>query len=199
MRTTKAWVAGRRVLSIAVALACAAAVLTVAPSAALSSPSDDPAVEEAAEELRGARAGQEAAEAALDAAAGAYELARAHDVRLREGLRDADARLGSAQSGVDDAEGLFAHRVAQAYKHPGGGFAFAQVLVLGGDAPTALHRLAVLERAAANGALRVDHADRAAELTVDGVTQERIVAAGTAAATRQLQRRAAELEADLAA
>src|SRR5690606_7589425 len=111
----------------------------------------------------------------LDAAAEAYERANAHHLRLVDELQTADQTVADARRDVADAEDVLTKRVVGAYKRPTATAALAEAVLTAPDAATALHRAALVEKAAVAGVDLLDDVRHAAELTVDGVRQHSVV------------------------
>lgn len=187
----------RRLLAAVIAVACAGALLSAAPRASAAGLQQEPGVAQERERLRAAEQRRDAADVDLDAAAAAYEHAQAHQLRLRDELRGADATLQDARGHVATAEQDVRQRVAAVYKHPEVGLLLSQSVLLSADAPAALHRAALMRRVVAGSVVAVDDAEDAGALVVDRVTQQRVVAAGSSTAAAALRLRAAELTAQL--
>ena len=169
--------------------------LAAGPDAAAPDP-----VGQAEDRLRAARAYSEDVTARIDAAAALYERANAAAVRLELESADDEAELAVAGAAVASARDDLRARVSDAYKHPFGDSpaAVSGALLQAPDAATALHRAAMLRQVAASAAASVERAERHEALTVHEVTAERVIAAGTAGALRDLRRTSRQLRAELA-
>ena len=176
-------------------LACVGGPLLPGP---LAGAATDPQVKQAGDELEAARtrAGRLAVD--LDTAAGEYEYARAHVERLHNELDDAAATVARARAGVGLATDALNGRLTAAYMHPGSEVAMADAILLAPDAPTALHRAALLNRLVSRSARDLDVAADVSARVADAVRQERVISGGSAAAAAQLRGLAAALNANLA-
>lgn len=132
----------------------------------------------------------------LDEVAGAFEAARGHAQRLTDELEAADDIERGAVTAVATARDRFSAALRQAYMYPGlptivGARAFATAP----DAPSALHRTALVGRLAGVEAVALAEVRRSASLELDALAQHRAVQAGSAAAEADL----ATLQQDLVA
>jgi murein DD-endopeptidase MepM/ murein hydrolase activator NlpD len=192
-----AWPLRRRA---AVAVACLALLATGPPAVAAEDPGveRDAGVVSARQRADAEQARLGALERNLDRAAAAYEEAAARHLRLVEELEGADDRLAGAEADIAVAEDTLAGRMLELYRRPYETVAVADALVSGDDVAETLHGAALLEHAASRGADRLAQARAQGELTVDGVRQHRIVAAGVQAAAADRQEAAEVLGREVA-
>jgi len=184
----------RRLAAVSLALACGVALIPLSGRAlAVEDTTDDPAAEDPAVEAdpgvveaqaRAAAAQGEVARLSseLDAAAAAYEQAQAHHLRLVEELVGTDEVVAAVHASTAAAEDAFRERIVDAYTRPPGAFALAGAVLTAPDAGTALHRVALLERATAHSAETLAGTQQVAALTLDVVRQHQVVTAGSAGA-----------------
>jgi peptidoglycan LD-endopeptidase LytH len=158
-----------------------------APSAVAADVEADPEVQEAVRRLTEAQAVVADTTLRLDAAAEAYENAQAHHLRLAEEAASGGDRVAAAQARVAAEQQAFAERIAAAYRRPDAGVVLAEAIVRAPDAPTVLHRAALVERIAERALAPVAQAELAEARTSDDVRQQRILEVGTLAAAQERQ------------
>jgi peptidoglycan LD-endopeptidase LytH len=159
----------------------------------------DPAVQAAQERVSQADQRLTETSAALDRAAAGYEAAAAHHERIVGELQDADERVDSVEEAVDGAERALAGRLIELYRRSYETTAVTDALAGSGDVAGALHAAALLEHAAVRGAASASLVRLQGALTVDGVRQQHIVAAGAQAAAESRRAAADTLAAEVAA